>query len=275
MLTAWHDKGRVRNSVQDSNAAVAVCESGSAEIMKRDSEREILLTYLVARFVRFLQPHPPLIVQFDWHAAAAVRVLADPAEELLEFPPQGGVLLTGFRITRAALQPLWEGRGVRGGGGGGETKERVWVKKGGGKSEEGGWENSIKVIVRTRVSTRWCIHTCTGCSACSVWAEMWLTCFWHFFNNYGSMQSTFSQKTKIKMNSKLIKKKNTKATDTFTLLINICCALASNYHFPFWLIDLFDYYCLICFNCVGFFCFVFFYSHVPRHLWKAVLILVK
>lgn len=69
MLTTWHNKGRVRNSAQDFNAAVAVCvsDSDSAEIMrrKRGREREILLTYLVARFVRFLQPHPPLVVQFD------------------------------------------------------------------------------------------------------------------------------------------------------------------------------------------------------------------
>lgn len=55
-------------------------------------------------------------------------MLADPAEELLEFPPQGGVVLTGLGLTRAALQALWEQRGRREGGrcrgGGGETKER-------------------------------------------------------------------------------------------------------------------------------------------------------
>lgn len=73
--------------------------------------------------MRFLQPHPPLVIQFDRHAAAAVGVLADPAEELLEFPPQGGVLLARLRITRAALQTLWEKRGGRESERG-ETKER-------------------------------------------------------------------------------------------------------------------------------------------------------
>lgn len=73
--------------------------------------RRLALTYLLARFLRFLQPHPPLIVQFHRHAAAAVGVLADPAEELLEFPPQRGVLLAALRIARAALQLLWEETG--------------------------------------------------------------------------------------------------------------------------------------------------------------------
>lgn len=66
--------------------------------------------------MRFLQPHPPLVVQFDGHAAAAGRVLADPAEELLELPSQGGVLLAGLGIAGAALQPL-----IAGGGGGGRV----------------------------------------------------------------------------------------------------------------------------------------------------------
>lgn len=47
---------------------MAVSEIGSAEIIlikKKKREGGILLTYLVARSVRFLQPHPPLIVQFD------------------------------------------------------------------------------------------------------------------------------------------------------------------------------------------------------------------
>lgn len=61
--------------------------------------REILLTYLAACTACFLQPRPPLVVQFDGHAAAAGRLLADPTQELLEFPPQGGVQLTGRRIT--------------------------------------------------------------------------------------------------------------------------------------------------------------------------------
>lgn len=83
--------------------------------------------------MRFLQPHPPLVVQFDGHAAAAGRVLADPAEELLELPSQGGVLLAGLGIAGAALQPLWA------------TKK----KKRGRGSEEGGWEDIVKVTVRT------------------------------------------------------------------------------------------------------------------------------
>lgn len=95
---------------------VCVTECGSAEVMKgRERRGGILLTYLVARSVRFLQPHPPLIVQFDRHAAAAGRVLAGPAEELLEFPPQGGVLLAGLRVAGAALQPLWRAGGEGGG----------------------------------------------------------------------------------------------------------------------------------------------------------------
>lgn len=61
--------------------------------------KEILLTYLAARSACFLQPHPPLVVQLDGHAAAAGRLLTDPTQELLEFPPQGGVQLTGWRIT--------------------------------------------------------------------------------------------------------------------------------------------------------------------------------
>lgn len=84
--------------------------------------------------MRFLQPHPPLVVQFDRHAAAARRVLADPAEELLEFPPQGGVLLAGLWITGAALQPLWKREGGGWGGGGGVRGEgeggKVEVREG-------------------------------------------------------------------------------------------------------------------------------------------------
>lgn len=67
ILTTCRDKSWVRDSAQDINAAVAVSEIGSAEIFFFFKERGggILLTYLVARSVRFLQPHPPLIVQFD------------------------------------------------------------------------------------------------------------------------------------------------------------------------------------------------------------------
>lgn len=108
MPTIWWSKGRVRNSAGAADTAA--------------------LTYLLARFLRFLQPHPPLIVQFHRHAAAAVGVLADPAEELLEFPPQRGVLLAALRVARAALQLLWEETGR------GETKEvrrcagEVWAQ---------------------------------------------------------------------------------------------------------------------------------------------------
>lgn len=69
-------------------------------------------------------------------------MLADPAEELLEFPPQGGVLLTGLRITRAALQTLWEKKGGREEQGeeeeGKETKGREQVKKGRRRRARGG-----------------------------------------------------------------------------------------------------------------------------------------
>lgn len=70
-------------------------------------ELEKLLTYLVAHPVGFLQPRPPLIVQFDGHGAAARCVLAGPPEELLELPPQGGVLLAGLQVTWASLQLTW------------------------------------------------------------------------------------------------------------------------------------------------------------------------
>lgn len=63
-------------------------------------------THLVASTARFLQPRPPLVVELDGHAAAARRLLAKPAEELLELPPQGGVLLAGPGVTRAPPQPL-------------------------------------------------------------------------------------------------------------------------------------------------------------------------
>lgn len=83
----------------------------SRALVRGDKKREILLTYLVARFMRFLEPHPPLIVQFDGHAAAAIRVFADPAEELLEFSPQSGVLLAGLGFTGAAQQTIWGRQG--------------------------------------------------------------------------------------------------------------------------------------------------------------------
>lgn len=61
--------------------------------------KENLLTYLVACFVGFLQPDPPLIIKFDAHTAATVGVFAHPAEELLQVPPQRGVLLPCLRVT--------------------------------------------------------------------------------------------------------------------------------------------------------------------------------
>lgn len=64
-------------------------------------------THLVASTARFLQPRPPLVVELDGHATAAWRLLAKPAKELLELPPQGGVLLAGPGVTRAPPQPLW------------------------------------------------------------------------------------------------------------------------------------------------------------------------
>lgn len=63
-------------------------------------------THLVASAACFMQPRPPLVVELDGHAAAARRLLAKPAEELLELPPQGGVLLARPRVTRAPPQPL-------------------------------------------------------------------------------------------------------------------------------------------------------------------------
>ena len=79
----------------------------------RERRGEHLLTYLVARFVRLLLPHPPLVVQFDGHAVAAGGVLADPAEELLQLPPEGGVggRLAALGLTRLGLKAPWWGRG--------------------------------------------------------------------------------------------------------------------------------------------------------------------
>lgn len=66
-----------------------------------------MLTYLVASFVGFLHQHPPLVVQLHGHAAAAVRVLPHPAEELLQLPPQGGVgVRAGLGVAGARHQPL-------------------------------------------------------------------------------------------------------------------------------------------------------------------------
>lgn len=73
-----------------------------------------MLTYLVASFVGLLHQHPPLVVQLHGHAAAAVRVLAHPAEELLQLPPQGGVGVgTGLGVAGARHQSLWGGHMVR------------------------------------------------------------------------------------------------------------------------------------------------------------------
>lgn len=106
VLMAWQRQGqRLRSGRQ--------CSSCWAE--REETCR--LPTYLVAGSVCFLQPHPPLIVQLDWHGAAAGRVLADPSQELLEFTPQGGVLLAGLWITWVALQLPW-------GGGGGQSEHR-------------------------------------------------------------------------------------------------------------------------------------------------------
>lgn len=68
---------------------------------------EKLLTYLEALSVGFLQPRPPLVVQFDGHGAAARCVLAGPPEELLELLPQGGVLLAGLQVAWVGLQLTW------------------------------------------------------------------------------------------------------------------------------------------------------------------------
>lgn len=67
---------------------------------------EGLLTYLVASFVGFLQPHPPLVVELDAEARAAVSVFPHPAEELLELPTQGGVLLASLGVAHAGSQPI-------------------------------------------------------------------------------------------------------------------------------------------------------------------------
>ena len=81
-----------------------------------------MLTYLVASFVGFLHQHPPLVVQLHGHAAAAVRVLAHPAEELLQLPAHGGVGVgAGLGVAGARHQSLWGGGGggrAEGGGGG-------------------------------------------------------------------------------------------------------------------------------------------------------------
>lgn len=69
-----------------------------------------MLTYLVASFVGFLHQHPPLVVQLHGHAAAAVRVFAHPAEELLQLPPQGGVGVgAGLGVAGARQESLWGG----------------------------------------------------------------------------------------------------------------------------------------------------------------------
>lgn len=76
---------------------------------------ERLLTYLVACFVGFLQPHAPLIVQLDAEVGAAVGVLLHPPEELLQLPPQRRVLLAslGVAAPSRALCGDREGRGLR------------------------------------------------------------------------------------------------------------------------------------------------------------------
>lgn len=61
-----------------------------------------------------MKPRPPLIVQFDGHGAAARHILADPPEELLELPPQGGVVLAGLQVTWASLQLNWRRERRRG-----------------------------------------------------------------------------------------------------------------------------------------------------------------
>lgn len=69
-----------------------------------------MLTYLVASFVGFLHQYPPLVVQLHGHAAAAVRVLAHPAEELLQLPAQGGVGVgAGLGVAGARHQSLCGG----------------------------------------------------------------------------------------------------------------------------------------------------------------------
>lgn len=62
--------------------------------------------YLISGFVRFLQPDPPLVIQLDAHATAAVGPLADPTKELLQVPPQRGVLLPLLGVARPRQQPL-------------------------------------------------------------------------------------------------------------------------------------------------------------------------
>lgn len=76
---------------------------------------ERLLTYLVACFVRFLQPHAPLVVQLDAEVGAAVGVLLHPPEKLLQLPPQRRVLLAplGVAAPRRPLCGDTEGTGVR------------------------------------------------------------------------------------------------------------------------------------------------------------------
>ncbi len=47
-------------------------------------EVRFVLTDLVVRFLGFLQPDTPLVVEFDANVRAAVRVFAHPAEKLLK-----------------------------------------------------------------------------------------------------------------------------------------------------------------------------------------------
>lgn len=93
--------------------------SRGKEVQKKKKKKR-LLTYLVACFVRFLQPHAPLVVELDAEVGAAVGVFLHPPEKLLQLPPQRRVLLPPFGVA-APCRSLWGDKGVSTALGWGET----------------------------------------------------------------------------------------------------------------------------------------------------------
>lgn len=58
--------------------------ANSNDLVLRNKKMWVQLTNLVVRFLGFLQPDAPLVVEFDADVRAAVRVFPHPAEKLLE-----------------------------------------------------------------------------------------------------------------------------------------------------------------------------------------------
>lgn len=105
-LIPWENLNQKTTSVQ-SRKKKAVCYGSVLQVFALNVPASSMLTYLVASFVGFLHQHPPLVVQLHGHAAAAVRVFAHPAEELLQLPPQGGVGVgAGLGVAGARHQSL-------------------------------------------------------------------------------------------------------------------------------------------------------------------------